>query len=345
VNEADVAERPVPHAPGRAPRPSRWRTGFYAASVAVLVGALGFAPLPYLRYVPGIPQELSPLIEVSGAETSPIDGETALLTVFLDPVTPLEAVGTLLDPVQDLTPVGDVATDGLTPEFFDAQREQFSRQFQVATAVGAEAAGVDVTLRTSVLLVDVLPDGPAAEVLAPGDEIRAFNGEPLQEAAQLQAFTRASDDGDQVTLTVAHAGGERDVDVTLGRLPGSDQVGLGVLAETVADGLDLPFEVELGDTRIGGPSAGMMTALTVFDLLSDEDLVAGRTVVGTGTITPDGRVGPVGGVPSKVRAAAEYGADVVLVPGAQLEPALAAAPAGLEVHGVATFEEALDALR
>jgi PDZ domain-containing protein len=335
-------------AASRRRRPSMLRTAFYAGTLAVLVLATGFTPLPFVRYVPGSPQELAPLIEISGVDTTSIEGETALLTVFLDPVTPVEAVAVWFDPTQGLTPVENVAPGGeLTPEFFAAQREQFSRQFQVATAVGAEAAGVEVELRTSALVVDVLDGGPADGALAPGDEVVAFDGERLVEAAQLQTRTRATDAGATVTLTVVDDDGDtRDVEVTLERLDDTGQVGLGVLVQTVADELDLPFEVALGDTRIGGPSAGMMTALTVYDLLSDEDLTAGRTVVGTGTIDAEGTVGPIGGVGAKVRSAVRYGADVVLVPEAQLAEATAAGPPDeVEVVGVATFDDVLAALR
>jgi Lon-like protease len=88
-----------------------------------------------------------------------------------------------------------------------------------------------------------------------------------------------------------------------------------------------------------------MIALTVYDLFAEEDLLAGRTVHGTGSIDADGRVLPVGGVPEKMRAAADAGADVVLVPGLLIDEALAAAPDDLEVVGVDTFDEALSALR
>lgn len=324
------------------------RTAFYAATLAILLAATFLAPLPYVRYVPGTPAPIAPLIEITGVETTELTGETALLTVFLDPVTPAEAIAVWFDDSQRLTPTSDIAPGGsLTPEFFAAQREQFSRQFQVATAVGAEAAGVEVDLRTSALVVDVLPGGPSDGALRPGDEIRAFDGEALVDAPQLQAFTRSADPGQQVTLTVEHGDGDRrDVEVTLDRIAEGGQVGLGILVETVADGLDLPFEVALGDTRIGGPSAGMMTALTVYDLLADEDLLVGRTVVGTGTIGREGVVGPIGGVAAKVRAAVDYGADVVLVPALQLaEASLVDTPDDVEVIGVATFDEALAALR
>lgn len=337
--------RRKPHQPGRAPRPSVIRSVVYALSLLVIVVAFLIAPLPYVEYAPGNPAEIPPLIEISGIETTPIQGETALLTVFLRDATPYSATRVLLDPARELAPAATVAPGGLTPEFFAEQRETFAETFDIAAAVGAEAAGVDIDFRTRVRVVDVMPDSPADGVLTPGDELLAVEGRPLTDAAQLQARTRAADAGDQLTLTVEHGGRQREVTVTLRPLAGTDQVGLGVLAETATVDLELPFEVSLSSTRIGGPSAGMMTAVTIYDLLAEEDLVAGRTILGTGTVSASGRVGPVGGVPEKVRAAADHGADLVLVPESQLAAAQLAAPEGFEVIGVATIEDALEALR
>jgi Lon-like protease len=334
-----------PHAPGRAPRPSFARAVGYAVSLAVIAAALTLTPLPYVEYAPGRPSEIPPLIEITGVETTPIQGSTALLTVFLRDATPWSAARVLLDPARELAPAANVAPSGLTPEFFEAQRESFADAFQIATAVGAEAAGVDVEVQTEVRIVDVLEGSPADGLLAAGDRVLAVDGQPLVDAAELQARTRAASAGEELTLRVDHAGTERDVQVELATLGEGDQVGLGVLAETATTGLELPFEVALGSTRIGGPSAGMMTAVTLYDLLSEEDLVAGRTIYGTGTVAVDGRVGGVGGVPEKVRSAAEHDADVVLVPASQLPEAQLAAPDDLEVIGVATVEEAIEALR
>lgn len=343
----DGARRP-PHRPGRAPRRSRLRVAFYAASLALVVFAAGYSPLPYLRYVPGTPQELPELIEISGTETTPVEGRAALLTVLLDPVTPLEAIGVLLDPATSLTPIETVAPEGgLTPEFFAAQREQFSRTFAIAAAIGAEAAGVEVSVTTTVLIRGVAEGGPADGQLRAGDEVRSVDGEPISDATELQARTAGAEVGDELTLeVVAHDGDAREVTVTLDRVASTGDVGLGVVIETVSESLELPFDVALGDTRIGGPSAGLMTAVTVYDLLDDEDLIAGRTVVGTGTIGPTGQVGAVGGVAAKTRAAVAYGADVVLVPEVQLEEALLTSPPDdVTVVGVASFDDALAALR
>ena len=81
--------------------------------------------------------------------------------------------------------------------------------------------------------------------------------------------------------------------------------------------------------------------MAIADVLSSRDYAGGRTVAATGTIDLDGDVGPVGGVEQKAIAADESGADVFLVPSAEVEQARRS---GLPVRGVQTLEAALATL-
>lgn len=67
--------------------------------------------------------------------------------------------------------------------------------------------------------------------------------------------------------------------------------------------------------RIDGPSAGaLMTIAVLAGYLGDE---VRDDAAMTGTINPDGTIGPVGGIPHKIQGAAENGKKLVLVPGGQ----------------------------
>ncbi len=332
-------------APGWRSRLSR--AVFYGASSAVILWAAWIVPLPFVEFVPGTPTPIPPLVQIEGADTSELDGDTALLTVILRQQPTAQALGALLDEQRTLEPATQVYPPGVDrDEQLELQRERFGRQFDVAAAVGAQAAGVETELVTEVVVVQVLPESPAEGLLAPGDVVEAVDGEEIVAAEELQDLTRRAEIGDELTLTVRHAGNTREVTARLADVADDGQARLGVAIETAVNELRLPFDVTLSEgVRIGGPSAGMMVGLTVYDLLSDEDLLAGRTVVGTGTLDADGRIGPVGGVREKMRAAADYDADLVLVPSLQLDEAHAGAPEDLEVVGVADIDEALDVLR
>ncbi|WP_093800640.1 S16 family serine protease [Streptomyces sp. Wb2n-11] len=107
-------------------------------------------------------------------------------------------------------------------------------------------------------------------------------------------------------------------------------------------------KVDLNLADIGGPSAGLLFSLGIVDKLDGDgsggDLTGGRTIAGTGTITSDGKVGPVGGVPLKTQAARRDGATVFLVPEEECSQARAEKPEGLRLVPVTTLKDAVRAL-
>jgi len=79
---------------------------------------------------------------------------------------------------------------------------------------------------------------------------------------------------------------------------------------------DFYYIIEIDSPIIGGPSAG--GALTVATIAAINNWTIRPGVVMTGMIDPDETIGPVGGIPSKLRAAAANGATIFLVPQGQL---------------------------
>ncbi|MEU6661005.1 S16 family serine protease [Streptomyces sp. NPDC046821] len=118
---------------------------------------------------------------------------------------------------------------------------------------------------------------------------------------------------------------------------------LGYLGKNPAE---VKVNLQLGD--VGGPSAGLFFSLGIVDKLdgngSGGDLTGGRSIAGTGTITPDGTVGAVGGVSLKTQAAWRDGAKVFLVPKAECSDATAESPKGLRLIPVTTLKGAVTAL-
>lgn len=122
-----------------------------------------------------------------------------------------------------------------------------------------------------------------------------------------------------------------------------------LLANTDPRGQTISYRV---DQSIDGPSAGaVLTTAALGDLTASGQL--SESVTMTGTVLPSGAVGPVGGIPAKVRAAAEAGIDTVLVPQGQsiaVDPATGqrvavlelGAELGIEVVPVASVQQAFE---
>ena len=72
------------------------------------------------------------------------------------------------------------------------------------------------------------------------------------------------------------------------------------------------INVEPTTLEIGGPSASGYMTVAMWALITNHTL--NPDVVMTGMILPDGSIGPVGGLPAKIKAAAQEGYEVVLIP-------------------------------
>lgn len=321
------------------------RTATFVASVLVVLWAAVAVPMPFIQTVPGNATPIEDLVVV-GATTDEVNGDLALLTVRTREVQPVDLLLAAVRPGQQLEPRGSARPGGIDEGTWrDILASQFEDSFTTAVAVAAEQAGYPVEVDTEVLVASVLDDGPAAGLLLAGDRIVALDGTTVSTAAELVGALGEVQRPRPVTLTVVRDGETRDVEVTLGILPETGQLGIGIIPSTVTAPLELPFDVSLDDANIIGPSAGMMIALTVSDLLLEEDLAAGRVVVGTGEIDGTGAIIPIGSIDQKVETAVASDADLMLVPAEQAADARAAADGRVEVIGVATLQEAIDALR
>ena len=178
--------------------------------------------------------------------------------------------------------------------------------------------------------------------LEEGDAIEAVDGVPtpdpdaLDEVARRDpaaaprspvAYTRLGEPG---TATVTTAAAE-------------ERRGVGCSASRCCEQPSAPFDVDIQVEDVGGPSAGLMLTLGILDLVGDDDLTGGAVIAGTGTIDAEGDVGPIGGIPLKMVAAREIGADLFLVPGGQLRRGRwPRRDPGFPLARVATLDDALD---
>ncbi|MTV26457.1 PDZ domain-containing protein [Nitriliruptoraceae bacterium ZYF776] len=296
----------------------------YAAG-ALPCDVVGAQPRCEVALTPGPTEDTLGLVRIEGARTYPSAGQLLLTTV---------AVRDDLDLAQwwqarrtssiETVPRESIYPTGSDREEVSEQNALLMADSQTTAALAAlGAVGYDVDAAASGAEVASVEPDAATDELAPGDVIVGLDGEVVRDAADVVAAVRSRGPGDEVVLEVRD-GGEadpREVTVTLGANPEDGAVAyIGVL---LTSRIDLPVDVTIDAGVIGGPSAGLMFALGVVDLLGAEDLTAGRVVAGTGTITRDGTVGPVGGVKQKVVAASSPGgvadpAAVFLVPAANL---------------------------
>ncbi|MFN3367045.1 MAG: PDZ domain-containing protein, partial [Exiguobacterium mexicanum] len=189
----------------------------------------------------------------------------------------------------------------------------------------------------------------AANVLKPGDVITAIDGQSF--ASRLDFIERVAsfEAGDEVSVTLERDERELEVDTLIQPLDRTgDRVGLGIYEPLPIQDVRTVPEVSFELTNVGGPSAGLMFTLEIFDQLTPGDLTDGAVIAGTGTVDETGTVGPIGGAWQKIVAADRAGASVFFVPdGSNYDEAMESLDrldSDIKVVPVKTVEEAIDYL-
>jgi PDZ domain-containing protein len=189
-------------------------------------------------------------------------------------------------------------------------------------------------------VVQVGPGTPAAGVLKPGDAITAVDGKKLTCRADASTLIRARKPGAPVLLTVDRHGATRQF-----RMKTIDDKGNAVVGVGVNETYKFPFPVKINIGAIGGPSAGLMFALAIMDKLSPSGLTGGRFIAGTGEISANGAVSPIGGIQQKMAGARAAGATVFLTPAANCPDTAGAVPRGMRLIKVFTLAGAVRDLK
>ena len=348
LSVSDVAKAlELEQARGPATEPEARSAGVLVWLIVTLLIALAAAafyhpPLAVMSPAPAV--DISDDISIEGVPLTELNGRYLLLAVELNRPTALGALYALVHPERDVLPISAVMPEGVgNNEYVQEQRNVFRQSQLIAAAAAARAAGYEVTLEgTGAQIAGILPDSPASDGLQVGDVITAVDGEPVALADDLARAIGGRPAGTTFRLTVEREGdGQQQITVTSTKLNAGEgsRPSIGVLVETRDFEVDLPFEIELRERTVGGPSAGLAYALAINDMLDSEDLARGRDVAASGTIRIDGEVGPVGGLSQKAAAAEEEGADILLVPDEEVEASGSSSP-----HGVGTLGEAISVL-
>ena len=167
----------------------------------------------------------------------------------------------------------------------------------------------------------------------------SIDGKPVNTPDAVRAAVRAHKAGEIALFTVLRAGQRQVLSVTTAGSGGYTVVGVFLQAA-----FDFPIKVSINAGDVGGPSAGMMFSLAIYDKLTPGALTGGVTIAGTGTIDGAGTVGPIGGIQQKLVGAKRGGATWFLAPAKNCDEVVGHIPEGLQVVKVATFTQAREAV-
>ena len=328
---------------------SIWRSAAVALLILPLAAVIaGAMPINYGLEAPGITADVEPMVGVPAQYNHSSQGSLILTSVIPQaPILLAEWIWGHFDKSVRLLPEENVfpPNQSVQSQAEESQQMLFDSE-TTAAVVGLRLAGFPVATTSDGMLIEsILADSPASNVLKLGDVISAVNQQPVNTIADIQNLMKGQNEVAEVQLTILRQG--QTLNLVVGTLPpavAGGPVRIGIGGETHVTGFTLPFPVEISPEKIiGGPSAGLMFTLAVYDRVTIADLTKGYRIAGTGTIDLDGNVGEIGGVQQKVAAAERAGAQYFLTPVENFPDASIAAKKIIVVP-VKTAQEAIDFL-
>ncbi len=329
----------------------RTRAGLLALCLlAVLWGTAAFVPLPYVTYYPGPTVDIlgtsdgDETVQVTGAEAYYDDGELRMTTVYVsqpeDDVTLPELLRAYFDPDAAVWPRSSIYAPDETDESSDVESSVAMLSSQ-DTAIAAALTELGEEFDPVVEILNVTPGLPAEGKLEVRDILLEVGGTDVTEAQDVVDAVDRAEAGESIPFVVRR--GDRRVSVQV--TPREDSEGNLRVGITPGVGFDFPFRVSVNIAdNIGGPSAGLMMSLAIFDTLTPGSMTDGADIAGTGTITPTGEVGPIGGIQQKIAAARDAGAELFLVPAGNCDGIGGVDPGDMRLARATTMHSAVETL-
>jgi PDZ domain-containing protein len=308
-----------------------------------------FLPVPYVILTPGPtyntlgrdPFSSDAVVVLTGRTANATSGHLNMTTVRIqdESVTAATALIAWLKGDQMVLPKTAITPPGVSDE---EQEKQDTQDFVTSQDSATVAALCELGYPKAFGVVSVADGGPADGVLHTGDQFVTVDGRAADSSAKLLGVLQSLRPGTTVPVVVKRQGRQQSLAVKVGPAPsGSKGARLGV---TVSTTCLAPFTVKINLERVGGPSAGLMFALAILDKAGRQNLTGGRFIAGTGEISTDGKVGPIGGIQLKMIAAKRKGATVFLAPAGNCGDVRKATPSGLKVIKVSTLHGAVQDL-
>jgi PDZ domain-containing protein len=311
--------------------------GVLVAAVTVPYVALGPGPTyDTLGEVDG-----KQVVAIEGTETKPTTGHLNMTTVAQrDGLTMGQALALWLSGNEQLVPRNLVFPPEKSRDDIEkSQNADFQRSED-----NAEFAALNYLKYPQAVSVENVNDpGPSVGKLQNGDTVDAVDGTKVATVEEFSTILKTTKPGQKIVIDYRRKNAPPGTaTITLGK--GEDR-DYGYLGIAVRDAPWAPFTIDFNLANIGGPSAGLMFSLAVIDKLTTGDVNGGKFVAGTGSISPDGKVGPIGGIIHKMSTAQDAGATVFLVPADNCDEARTAAGDTMDLLKVETLTQAVDSLK
>lgn len=284
---------------------------FVIAAIIILISS--FYYLPFYVSKPGMAKELEPIIEVENGFDE--QGSFMLTTVRMGRANIYSYAIAKLSEYQKIYPLEAIRNENETDKEYNVRQLHLMATSKLAAIETAyKKAGLPVNYDyNGVFVLNVMPGMPAEGKLEAGDRIFKVDGNEFKSSEQFIQYVSGKSIGDEVTFAIDRDEEIKEVKIPLKQLKETGKVGVGI---SLVDDKEIVVKpnVTINSEDIGGPSAGFMFSLEIYNQLTEEDFTKGYPIAGTGTIDLKGNVGPIGGIEQKIIAADKAGAAIFFAP-------------------------------
>ncbi|KRM23839.1 SepM family pheromone-processing serine protease [Latilactobacillus graminis] len=284
--------------------------------VMILIIGLAFCLVPTHYYVEGVgsAENTSQFVKVGG-QRDRHQGHFMLTTVGIQgPVTGLQLLLSKAQPFTEIISHDELMGDDDTAAYDQIQKYYMESSINAAIEAAYQKAHQAYhTKYLGVYVMSILEQSTFKKDLSIGDTITAIDQHQFKSANKFVKYVQGLKVNQPVTISYEHRGHHQTATHRLIKLPKSRYAGLGItLTDHSKVVTKIPVKINAGE--IGGPSAGLMFTLQVYNQLTQRNLTSGRKIAGTGTMDSGGNVGPIGGIDKKVLIASREGAKVFFAP-------------------------------
>lgn len=307
----------------------------------VLIMVLFYVKLPYYISAPGGTINITDRVDMDGYKND--GGSLNMLYVSEYNATPMSFIWAKLSGYEISSNKDKQVSNETTSEVQLRNKIMRDNSLDIATMVAYSKANkkIDIKSKRNVVIATTNENG-----LEIGDVILSVDGFLCEEVGDVKNIIRSKEVGDKINFKILRNDKEKEIESEILLENNTKVIGVVIVTEYDYD-LDPEIDIKFKNSE-SGASGGLMLTLTIYNAISGEDLIKGRNISGTGTISSDGSVGEIDGIKYKIMGAAKDNMDIAFVPSSNYEEAIKTKEKynyDIEIVKVDTFDEAIEYLR
>ncbi len=313
--------------------------------IVLFLSIISLYPLNYEVYTWGKVKNIDKIISVENEYSS--KGSINLTYVRAYEGTILTTMLSKIIPSWDLVKASDVRLEGETIiDELERGKIDLETANEYAVKNALEEANIKYEEKDKKIVVYYVFK-EANTNLEVADELENINGQKIMSKEDITAVLKNVNVGDEVIIEVTNNKKKSTKTAKIIEENGEKIIGLYIKEKLkIENDKNIIFKFKKSES---GSSAGLMTTLSLYNKLIEEDITKGKKIAGTGTIDYNGNIGQIAGIKYKLKGAVKSGCDVFLVPsGENYEEArklIENNKYDIKLIEVSTFKEAISKLK